>query len=211
MLFRTALALMELYGPALATTKDTADAISLLQSLAGSTFDSSQLVLTACMGYLAITEARLQDLRAKHRQSVLVVIDETMKGGKVSKDSKVLATKLYSFKKPPRSQTPEKKSSEVIDEETTHTESQPILDELLNGEAVSEDADSVPGLQEQVNWYKVELCRLLEEKRSAMLRAEELETALMEMVRQDNRRELSAKVEQLEQEVAEVKQVLARD
>jgi hypothetical protein len=31
------------------TTKDAGDAVTLLQSLAGSTFDSSQLVLTACM------------------------------------------------------------------------------------------------------------------------------------------------------------------
>ncbi|XP_042475554.1 uncharacterized protein LOC122057501 [Macadamia integrifolia] len=71
------------------------------------------------------------------------------------------------------------------------------------------DADSLPDLQEQVVWLKVELCRLLEEKRSAILRAEELETALMEMVKQDNRRQLSAKVEQLEQEVAELRQALA--
>ncbi|KAK8950336.1 hypothetical protein KSP40_PGU011837 [Platanthera guangdongensis] len=47
MLFRTALALLELYGPALVTTKDAGDAVTLLQSLTGSTFDSSQLVLTA--------------------------------------------------------------------------------------------------------------------------------------------------------------------
>ncbi|XP_059462248.1 uncharacterized protein LOC132191314 isoform X2 [Corylus avellana] len=61
----------------------------------------------------------------------------------------------------------------------------------------------------QVVWLKVELCRLLEEKRGAILRAEELETALMEMVKQDNRRQLSARVELLEQEVTELKQVLA--
>ncbi|CAM8923512.1 unnamed protein product [Rhodiola kirilowii] len=209
MLFRTALALMELYGPALVTTKDAADAISLLQSLAGSTFDSSQLVLTACMGYLAVTEARLLELREKHRPSVLVVIEETSKGGKVSKDSKVLATKLYSFKKPPKSNAEEKNSTEGVDENTPRMESQSNFDELLNGLAVNEDTDSAPDLQEQVNWYKVELCRLLDEKRSALLRAEELETALMEMVRHDNRRELSARVEQLELEVAEFKQVLA--
>ncbi|PPD87202.1 hypothetical protein GOBAR_DD15864 [Gossypium barbadense] len=113
MLFRTALALMELYGPALVTTKDAGDAVTLLQSLAGSTFDSSQLVLTACMGY------------------------------------------------------------------------------------------------QNVVWLKVELCRLLEEKRSAVLRSEELETALMEMVKQDNRRQLSARVEQLEQEVAELRMALS--
>ncbi|XP_020208211.2 carabin-like [Cajanus cajan] len=59
MLFRTAIALMELYGPALVTTKDAGDAVTLLQSLAGSTFDSSQLVLTACMGYQNINETRL--------------------------------------------------------------------------------------------------------------------------------------------------------
>ncbi|CAL5417999.1 unnamed protein product [Camellia sinensis] len=46
----------------------------------------------------------------------------------------------------------------------------------------------------EVVWLKVELCRLLEEKRSGTSRAEELETALMEMVKQDNRRQLSARV-----------------
>ncbi|KAK7355594.1 hypothetical protein VNO80_14854 [Phaseolus coccineus] len=66
MLFGTALALMELYGPALVTTKDAGDAIRLLQSLVGSTFDSSQLVFTACMGYLAVIEAKLKQLREKH-------------------------------------------------------------------------------------------------------------------------------------------------
>ncbi|CAN7138028.1 unnamed protein product [Brassica rapa subsp. narinosa] len=51
MLFRTALALMEFYGPTLITTKDAGDAITLLQSMTGSTFERSQLVFTACMGY----------------------------------------------------------------------------------------------------------------------------------------------------------------
>ncbi|KAI4385711.1 hypothetical protein MLD38_003705 [Melastoma candidum] len=60
MLFRTALALMELYGPALVTTKDAGDAVTLLQSLAGSTFDSSQLVLTACMGYQNVHEKEIR-------------------------------------------------------------------------------------------------------------------------------------------------------
>jgi hypothetical protein len=52
------------------TTKDAGDAVTLLQSLAGSTFDSSQLDLTACMGYQAVGEARLQELRNKHRPSL---------------------------------------------------------------------------------------------------------------------------------------------
>ncbi|KAF9680328.1 hypothetical protein SADUNF_Sadunf06G0109700 [Salix dunnii] len=207
MLFRTALALMELYGPALVTTKDAGDAITLLQSLAGSTFDSSQLVLTACMGYLAVTEARLLQLREKHRPAVLVVVEERSKGGRIWKDSKGLASKLYSFKNDPGSLVEEKKVNEgdnsLLESHSSN------LDDLLNGLSVDSEVDSLPDVQEHVVWLKVELCRLMEEKRSAILRAEELETALMEMVQQDNRRQLSAKVEQLEQEVADLRQVLA--
>ncbi|XP_011004123.1 PREDICTED: TBC1 domain family member 8B-like isoform X1 [Populus euphratica] len=207
MLFQTALALMELYGPALVTTKDAGDAITLLQSLAGSTFDSSQLVLTACIGYLAVTEARLLQLREKHRPAVLVVVEERSKGGRVWKGSKGLASKLYSFKHDPGSLVEEKKVSEG-DKSLLESHSS-NLDDLLSGLSVDQEVDSLSDLQEQVVWLKVELCRLMEEKRSAILRAEELETALMEMVQQDNRRQLSAKVEQLEQEVADLRQALA--
>ncbi|KAL5569194.1 hypothetical protein UlMin_025769 [Ulmus minor] len=170
MLFKTALALMELYGPALVTTKDAGDAVTLLQSLAGSTFDSSQLVLTACMGYHNVHETRLQELRNKHRPAVIAAIEERLKGLSAWRDSK---------------------------------------DEILISLTGEGETESLPDLQEQVVWLKVELCRLLEDKRSAVLRAEELETALMEMVKQDNRRQLSAKVEQLEQEVAELRQALS--
>ncbi|KAK3227685.1 hypothetical protein Dsin_007547 [Dipteronia sinensis] len=207
MLFRTALALMEIYGPALITTKDAGDAITLFQSLTGSTFDSSQLVFTACMGYLGVTEARLQELREKHRPAVQVVVEESSKGGvRVWKDSKGLASKLYSFKHERGSQMDEKKTT--VDGDISHDEPPSSdLDELLSG--LNSEVDSVPDLQEQVVWMKVELCRLLEEKRSAVLRAEELETALIEMVTQDNRRLLSARIEQLEEEVADLRQALA--
>ncbi|KAI6698182.1 hypothetical protein NL676_018301 [Syzygium grande] len=214
MLFRTALALMELYGPAIVTTKDAGDAITLLQSLAGSTFDSSQLVLTACMGFLAITEARLHKLREKHRPSVLEVVEERSKKGRVWKDSKGLATKLYSFKHHSSSLVKETISTGrpedvAADADASDLENSSRLEDLIGGLAVDLEVDSLPDLQEQVVWLKVELCRLLEEKRSAILRAEELETALMEMVKQDNRLQLSARVEQLEQEVTELRQALA--
>ncbi|KAF3442070.1 hypothetical protein FNV43_RR15986 [Rhamnella rubrinervis] len=214
MLFRTALALMELYGSALVTTKDAGDAITLLQSLSGSTFDSSQLVLTACMGFLAVTEARLQELREKHRPAILVVVDERSKRGRVWKDSKGLASKLYSFKHDRGSLVEEKKTTEGGDMLAKGDQSQSgprssNLDDLLDSLTVDPEIDSLPDLQEQVVWLKVELCRVLEEKRSAIMRAEELETALMEMVKLDNRRELSAKVEQLEQELSELQQALA--
>ncbi|GAV84196.1 RabGAP-TBC domain-containing protein [Cephalotus follicularis] len=214
MLFRTALALMELYGPALVTTKDAGDAINLLQSLAGSTFDSSQLVLTACMGYLAVTEARLQELREKHRPAVLVVVEERSKRGRVWKDSKGLASKLYSFKHDPGPLVDE---TEIIkggdapsDGDNSHLgPPSSNLDDLLGGLTTDSEVESLPDLQEQVVWLKVELCRLLQERRSATLRAEDLETAFVELVKQDNRRQLSARIEQLEQEVADLKQALA--
>ncbi|KAF2318619.1 hypothetical protein GH714_009396 [Hevea brasiliensis] len=174
MLFRTALALMELYGPALVTTKDAGDAVTLLQSLAGSTFDSSQLVLTACMGYQNVNEIRLQELRNKHRAAVITATNKQTSGDLSRSGS-----------------------------------GSTNADEILINWTGEVEIDGVPELQDQVVWLKVELCKLLEEKRSAILRAEELETALMEMVKQDNRRQLSAKVEQLEQEVSELRRALA--
>ncbi|PKA62863.1 hypothetical protein AXF42_Ash018857 [Apostasia shenzhenica] len=199
MLFRTALALMELYGPALVTTKDAGDAVTLLQSLAGSTFDSSQLVLTACMGYQTIDEVRLLELREKYRPEVVAAMEERSRG---IKDSKGLASKLYSFKHDPDSLFPVTKPTKwsggnAIDELETKA-----LEEFCNSDAKLD-------LKEQVTWLKVELCRLLEEKRSAVLRAEELETALMEMVKQDNRHLLSAKVESFKQDVSELRQALS--
>nr|GMD31802.1 TBC1 domain family member 8B-like isoform X1 [Ipomoea batatas] len=215
MLFRTALALMELYGPAIVTANDAGDAITLLQSLAGSTFDSSQLVLTACMGFLNVTEDKLQELREKHRPSVILSIEERAKAGRVLKDQKSLATRLYSFKHDPQSR---KKQSEVeegpsdknADTDKSHSRtSSTNLEDLLNGMTSDSEVDYVPDLQEQVGWLKVELCNLLEEKRAAVIRAEELETALMEMVKEDNRRELSARVEDLEEQMEELQQTLA--
>lgn len=214
MLFRTALALMELYGPALVTTKDAGDAVTLLQSLAGSTFDSSKLVLTACMGYQNVNENRLHELREKHRPSVIASAEERSKGLKNLRDSQGLASKLYSFKHDPASLMMEtNKTIGLKDKDSngdmSHMESGSTnVDEFLISLTGDVEIDSVPDLQEQVVWLKVELCKLLEEKRSAVLRAEELETALMEMVKQDNRRQLSARVEQLEQEVSELRQAL---
>lgn len=175
MLFRTALALMELYGkktnklnlifsidhytsfrkretidhllagPSLTTSKDAGDAITLLQSLAGSTFDSSQLVITACMGFLTVTEAKLQDLRNKHRPSVLGIIEETRTGSKVSKESKSIATKLYSFKRPQGG----KKESRESGLRPTDTDGSENMSPSTSPSGDLEE-DSVPDLEEEV-------------------------------------------------------------
>ncbi|CAO1946496.1 unnamed protein product [Urochloa humidicola] len=208
MLFRTALALMELYGPALVTTKDAGDAVTLLQSLAGSTFDSSQLVLTACMGYQAVGEARLQELRNKHRPSVISSMEQRARGLRAWRDTNSLASKLYNFK---RDTEPLVSLSEEdsTDGDKNQETSSGNMNDMYRGLTVNSEIDSLPDPKDQVVWLKGELCQLLEERRSAVLRADELETALMEMVKQDNRRELSAKVEQLEQELLELRQALS--
>ncbi|PSR93049.1 DNA-directed RNA polymerase subunit beta like [Actinidia chinensis var. chinensis] len=167
------------------------------------------------MGYQNVNEVRLQELRNKHRPAVRAAVEERSKGFRALKDSKGLASKLYSFKRDPGSMMIETcKSDQLADAQRngdmSHAESASSkVDEFimsLNGDA---EVDSVPDLEEQAVWLKVELCKLLDEKRSAVLRAEELETALMEMVKQDNRRQLSARVEELEREVAELRQALA--
>ncbi|TKW26830.1 hypothetical protein SEVIR_3G217100v4 [Setaria viridis] len=213
MLFRTALALLEFYGPALVTTKDAGDAVTLLQSLSGSTFDSSQLVLTARMGYQSVNETILQELSNKHRPSVIASMEERAKGLGAWTDTNGLASKLYNFKRDPEPLVSLSDSadqlSDVGDGDANQESDPGNMDDMYGGVTVNSEIDSLPDPKDQVAWLKLELCRLLEERRSAVLRADELETALMEMVKQDNRRQLSAKVEQLEQEISELRQALS--
>ncbi|GFQ08471.1 hypothetical protein PHJA_003020700, partial [Phtheirospermum japonicum] len=89
---------------------------------------------------------------------------------------KGLATKLYSFEHDPRSIVTEKKTEAGSGDKTdagkmlnadSHSA---YVDEFLKGITIGSEVDSLPDLQEQVVWLKVELCRLLEAKISAMLR-----------------------------------------
>lgn len=131
--------------------------MTLLQSLAGSTFDSSQLVLTACMGYQNVNETRLQELRNKHRHAVIVAVEERAKGLRAwRKDSQGLASKLYNFTHDPKSMMIETKKAERLTETQTNGN-------LSRSESGSSNADdilitltgdaeigSLPDLQEQV-------------------------------------------------------------
>ncbi|CAA7052006.1 unnamed protein product [Microthlaspi erraticum] len=207
MLFRTALALMEFYGPAIITTKDTGDAVTLLQSMTGSTFDSSQLVFTACMGYQDVHESRLQELRRKHRPAVVAAFEERLKGLQAWRDSKDLATKLCNSKQDPRSVLVNSSKASLSNGSLSCSESgSSYADEVLIGDG---ETEYIQDLQGQALRLKGELCNLLEEKRSALLRAEELEVALMEMVKQDNRHQLNAKIEQLEQGVTDIRRLVS--
>ncbi|XP_022557213.1 TBC1 domain family member 10B isoform X3 [Brassica napus] len=210
MLFRTALALMEFYvntGPTLITTKDAGDAITLLQSMTGSTFDSSQLVFTACMGYQDVNECRLQELRSKHRPAVMAAFEERLKGLQAWRDSKdLLASKLYNSKQDPKSVLLNFSKASLSRSESGSSSNADDVLICLTGDG---EIDYFQDLQGQVLRLKGELCNLVEEKRSALLRAEELEVALMEMVKQDNRRHLNAKIEQLEQGVRELRKLVS--
>ncbi|CAK9235809.1 unnamed protein product [Sphagnum troendelagicum] len=196
MLFRTALALVEVHAGALMQQRDAGDAVALLQTMAGATFDSSQLILTACLGFQSIDETQLLALRSQHRPGVLLALHERslevrawrassgfssnngLSNGKTDDDMLPSATKKLSNR-------------------STKQVNSPEVEESFSGD-----------IQEQVKWLKSELCRALEDKKAAELRADELEIALMEMVKEDNRRLLSAKLEELEAEVALLRQQL---
>lgn len=133
-------------GPAIVTTKDAGDAVTLLQSLSGSTFDSSQLVLTACMAYQNVQETRVLELRDKHRPAVKASLEERSKGNKAWKDSQGLASKLYSFTKDPGSVITGSDKPEQSDMHMNGDMS-PLDSSSVNGD---EERDPVKVLKEQV-------------------------------------------------------------
>ncbi|AQL07529.1 Ypt/Rab-GAP domain of gyp1p superfamily protein [Zea mays] len=139
-------------GPALVTTKDAGDAITLLQSLAGSTFDSSQLVLTACMGFQSVGEMGLQELRKKHRPEILTAMEERSKDRGSWKDKKGLATKLYSFKHDPSFVCSPVKSKEGLDGSKVNGETGPanLKTYLSTSSILDTDLDQGVDLQDQI-------------------------------------------------------------
>lgn len=187
-------------GPTLITTKDAGDAITLLQSMAGSTFDSSQLVFTACMGYQDVNESRLQELRSKHRPAVIAAFEERLKGLQAWRDSKDLASRLYNSKQDPKSVLLNFSKASLSNGSLSRSESgSSNADDVLIGLNGDGEMDYFQDLQGQVAFVscwagdavshsfngfhlkefqqllqvlrlKGELCNLVEEKRSALLR-----------------------------------------
>ncbi|KAL0042727.1 hypothetical protein WJX79_008895 [Trebouxia sp. C0005] len=70
-LFRVALALVDIYSQALVATTDSVDAFSLLQNMAPMSYDSSRLIDVACISFSSTDHAHLASLQARHRQTVL--------------------------------------------------------------------------------------------------------------------------------------------
>ena len=109
------------------------------------------------MGFLSVTEDRLQGLREKHRPAVLAAVEERLKGARVWKDPKGLATKLYSFKHKPESLTKDPRAEEASGDELIGRDVSLLdshattdLNELLDGLNIDSEVDSLPDLQEQL-------------------------------------------------------------
>ena len=144
-----------LVGHALGTTKDAGDAITLLQSLVGSTFDSSTLVVTACISFSYVTQDMLQELRQKHRPDVVAAHEERNKGELVKQNSKRLATKLYSFKRDSKPIAREPSIKKGLDDKHAHDDSAnlvfpPNVDNCLDITTIDMEVDSLPDIQDQV-------------------------------------------------------------
>ena len=141
-------------GHALVTTKDAGDAVTLLQSLAGSTFDSSQLVLTARMGYQSVNETILQELSNKHRPPVISAMEERAKGLGVWTDTNGLASKLYNFKRDPEPLVSLSDStdqlSDVGDGDANEESDPGNMDDEYGGVTVNSEIDSLPDPKDQV-------------------------------------------------------------
>ncbi|XP_024389545.1 uncharacterized protein [Physcomitrium patens] len=195
MLFRTGLALIEIHAGALLQQRDTGDAVATLQSMGETTFDSSELVLLACLGFQEFNEKLLQELRTKHRPVVLAALDERSMELNLWRSANGIGSKLDKLRT--------SFDRAIIANSPGGTKA--YLD-LEDGNDTDNDGTD---LQEQVTWLKTELCRALELAKASAQRADQLETALMEMVKGDNRRLLSAQVESLEAEVDQLKKGLA--
>ncbi|CAM6056598.1 unnamed protein product [Sphagnum tenellum] len=213
MLFRTGLALMEIHVGVLMQKRDTGDAVTMLQSMGEATFDSSQLVLAACLGFHDVHEDRLEQLRNHHRPSVLSALHERSLELHLWRSKNGLATKAGSLvEQVVGGSLPFTNPVISLQAKLGHFEpaSQSNSDASLLGLGLNDDEESGRvDLQEQVVWLKTELCSALEDRKAAIVRAEELEVALMEMVKEDNRHLLSAQVERLEAEVGTLQKALS--
>lgn len=102
------------------------------------------------MGFVAVTEARLQNMRQKHRPEILKVVEERSKGVRAWKDSGGLASKLFSFKQDRGSSITETDRLEKDIDASQLVFHSTSFNEFLNGLMVDSEIDSLPDLKEQV-------------------------------------------------------------
>eukprot|EP00850_Spirogloea_muscicola_P009088 SM000050S17013 [mRNA] locus=s50:398100:404200:+ [translate_table: standard] len=198
MLFRTALALLEMHAPKLIATNDPGDCVAMLQSIAGATFDSSHIVYSACMGYSFITEELLEEMRARHRLTVLQQIEERM--ASLAKYQSMHAARLAAEAKAEAELMGNLKDMVDMDggEENPSEEAYFSDNDEQSSRSQSVGLDT---REEEIKWMKEQMVTAVEGRNEAASRAEELQAALLEFAASDNRLALSAQVENLEKEV----------
>ena len=84
LLFKFTLALVDIHSRSLIQCKDPTQLIVLLQSMAVQSFDSSQLVTIACMGFGDVSKSKLEPYRQLYRPIVTATFGNKSVGGPVS-------------------------------------------------------------------------------------------------------------------------------
>lgn len=114
------------------------------------------------MGYQSVTEAKLQELQAKHRPAVIAAIDERSKELRIWRDSQGLVSKLYGFKQDPGPVLSNSQCMESLDEMRKSGASCLLecgstnVDELICSLTGETDSSTEPDLQEQVFYGMLE-------------------------------------------------------
>lgn len=106
------------------------------------------------MGYQNVHEIRLLELRSKHRPAVIAALEERSRGLQAFRDSKGIASKLYSFKQDPKSVLVDSSKASLINGSLSRSESgSSNADEVLVSLTGDVEVDSVQDLQAQVNFF----------------------------------------------------------
>jgi hypothetical protein len=105
------------------------------------------------MGYQAVDEARLQDLRNKHRPSVLSSMENRAKGLRAWRSTSGLASKLYNFKRDaePLVSISIEQLNDSKDGDVNQETGSGNIDDMYHGLTVNTEIDLLPDPKDQVS------------------------------------------------------------
>ncbi|GBG62301.1 hypothetical protein CBR_g29911 [Chara braunii] len=218
MLFRTALALIDMQAQAILATKDVGDAVSVLQNMASSTFDSSQLVLIASMGYADVTEELLCSVREEYRPSVLESVEA--RTIELSRWRTTSDEKRNDKSEPTSRRFDYEPESEDDRHQQDSTKSSPLIEDKMpvehDGRKKEEritwsddESFDVTELITQVKWLKGELARALEAEQLLSMRLREFNAMRdQQRVLNEERAALKEQVELMHIELKDTKELL---
>jgi hypothetical protein len=111
------------------------------------------------MGYQPVNETVLQELRDKHRPSVISSMEERAKGLCVWTDTNGLASKLYNFKREPEPLVSISDSADQLcdvgDGDANQESDLGNMDDMYGGVTVNSEIDSLPDPKDQVIFFLI--------------------------------------------------------